>query len=108
MATNEEDDDDHVSIVVGSAVQTLYNRLGGGGVIGPTVASTKKVQTSPGHRLRPTSNNGGNDVYDDTAALVFLTAAVVNVVINSGDATLADSPSSPAPANSSGFPNNGT
>lgn len=104
---DEEDDDNNVSRTVVRAVQTLYNRLGGG-ITGSTVASTKKVQTVPGHRLRTTSNNGGNDVYDDTAALVFLTAAVVNVVISSDDAILSESPSSPAPANSSGFPNDGT
>lgn len=103
--TDEDDDDVDASKIVGRGVQTLYNRLGGG-VVGSTMASTKKVQTSSG-RLRTTSNNSGGDGYDDTAALAFLTAAVVNVVIISGDVIVKDLPSSPAPANSSGFPNDG-
>lgn len=100
----DDDDDDNVAAIVERAVQALYKRLDSG-VAGTTAPSVKKVPTLVGHRMRTTSNNGaGADDYDDAAALAFLTAAVVDVVI--GSSTSAESPSSPAPA-SSGSQNDG-
>jgi len=57
--------------------------------------------TAGGHRVRA---GPADDDYDDTAALAFLTAAVVDVVVG-GKPT--ETPSTPAPASSSGPPDDG-
>lgn len=104
MAAENNDEDE--AAIVERAVQTLYERLNAG-ASASTVASTKEVPAA-GHRIQTSSNNGKNsagDDYDDAAALAFLTAAVVEV--NYGGAPAAVSPSSPAPANSSGSQNDG-
>lgn len=101
--TAEDDDDIDVAVVVGRAVQTLYKRLNSGNAAGSTATSTKKVPAI-NHRIRPILNSGVDD-YDDAAALVFLTAAVVDVSIGGGATT--ESHSTPVPANSSGSSNDG-
>lgn len=68
------------------------------------MASAKKVSTS-GHRLRTAPNSSGGDEYDDAAALAFLTAAVVDVVV--GDGASVEAQSTTAPANSASSPNDG-
>jgi len=92
---DDEDEDDYdVAIIVERAVQTLYKRLEGG-VTGTSATSAKKVPvTAGGHRVR--------DDYDDTAALAFLTAAVVDVVV--GGEPMDETTSSPVPANNSSGP----
>lgn len=108
LGTANDEDNDDAETVVENAVETLYKRLNSG-VASSTAASTKKVLAT-GKRVHSGSSNGGDD-YDDTAALAFLTAAVVDVIVGSGSSdnsgAWAETPSSPAPANSSGPPTDG-
>lgn len=101
----ENNDEDEVTIV-GRALQTLYEQLSAG-VSASTLASTKEVPVV-GHRVHTSSNNGKNNAgedYDDAVALEFLTAAIVEVDLDG--TSIAVSPLSPVPANSSGSQNDG-